>query len=161
MKKGGAISARHTGPASRVSYARGAVSDDRPYRDPTTLAGLGPLHSANRFDGSTRLLESAIRLLREIVFDQEPLATLRAGAAAQENPVHHSADYQRRATVRAADVHFPVRQFDFSTRRGHRCIKAEIGDRARMAELSVSAGAATITLLKSLVTFRSAESATC
>ena len=49
---------------------------------PTTLAGLGPLHSTNRFDGSTRLLESAIRFLWDIVLDQEILATLRAGTAA-------------------------------------------------------------------------------
>jgi len=57
--------------------------------------------------------------------------SLRAAASAQENRIHHGPDYQRGAAVGTSDVHFPVRQLDFSTRSGHRCIKAEMREVAR------------------------------
>jgi len=48
-----------------------------------------------------------------------------------ENRVHHCPDYKRCATVRAGDVYFPVRQFDFSPWSGHRCIKPEMREVAK------------------------------
>ena len=76
--------------------------------------------------------------LRNIIFNHKLLVTLRAGAAAEENRIHHCPDYQRRMAVRTAEVQFPVRQFDFSPWSGHRCIKAEMRKGAkRGADLKV------------------------
>ena len=94
------------------------------------LAGFGALVSSARVHRFAWFLCGA-EFLRNIVLNQKFLATLRACTAAEENGIHHCPDYQRRVTVRAADVLFPVRQFDFSTRSGHRCIKSQGADLAK------------------------------
>jgi len=52
-----------------------------------------------------------------IVFNQEFFVALRTGAARHQNGIHHRAEHEIRAAVRAADLLFGVRKLNEKDKR--------------------------------------------